>query len=1169
MKTPFSLLRVLETLKGTPRTEATILVPGGTVEGATMALDSEPVFRAGEMSILFLDSDGRAIGGPQGKVSVEKEMVPTLRMSAADTLDRITQAVDDESSWRSASKTLPDATAAAGSSGTIAAPFVFQAQTSAASPAERFADGFEGGMARWKLLGDPTWGPSSYTSRSGARSAYCAGSSIPAPGPYANHMNAWMIAGPFDLTDSTVAALEYDALLDTEAGYDWFFAGVSIDGVDFFGESGTGQSSFWSHRNLDLSALPDNSGGFLDYSAQPKVWVAFVFESDGMGTDRGVWVDEVRLIAEQSPVTPVPVITSIDPGRQSAGASSQVTVRGTGFGSTPGRVEFFSSPGGAKVSAPISSWSDTEIVCYVPNGQLTGFPGSASSGPVTVRNSSGQRSEGFPFSVTFAYSGSKLDVHASRDYRVNPNTPDTADEKRLVDAAVNAWGKESEFFLVDTGTCSAQIWDYNQQSELFWTTDLPGGVVAATGTYSDDSGVREFDVGFNDDYLWGDGTGGSYDVQSVAMHELGHAAGLLDLYGAEDVGKVMYGFGSAGERLRALHPDDKAGVLSLYGPPKPVKITTAVIGEGSVQRSPDQTEFYRGESVTLTAVPGPGYTFYGWIGGATGSKNPVTVPITAQTGVTAVFTGFVPKSDLRTFTGPDRYATAAMISQKAYPNKAPVVFLVKGDNFPDALAAGPLASAYGGPVMITPTEGLNQTVRQELARLRPSTVFVIGLPDALDGQVRAVLPGVTIKTIRGQDRYHTATLLADELRTKLGTVSRVVLAAGDNFPDALAVGPLAAKMGWAILLTPEMGPLPEVTAQTIQDLGVEQALRVGTRVPLPASVGVVTDKVGTDRYHTSALVAEYGMTLGLSLEHIAMVKGDNYPDALVVGPYMAQESGTLLLTAQTALSAQIGALLLGNRAAVATCDIVGLPAEIQTPIRARLPAWTGVAAGQEYSVGVKADGSLWAWGNNNGRRPNDPVPARVGIGTDWLSVSTQENHRLAIKADGSLWGWGDNSHGQLGDGTLTYREAPVRIGSATDWLTVSAGSGYTLGVRRDGTLWAWGANSSGQLGDGGLTDRHTPVRIGDAKDWVAVSVGGTHSAALKADGTLWLWGSKWGLFTEASREPKKFMKGLWTAVSVGPGGGHVLGILPSGQVHSPFSSASIWLGSSREPALSI
>ncbi|MBU2604175.1 MAG: cell wall-binding repeat-containing protein [Actinobacteria bacterium] len=282
--------------------------------------------------------------------------------------------------------------------------------------------------------------------------------------------------------------------------------------------------------------------------------------------------------------------------------------------------------------------------------------------------------------------------------------------------------------------------------------------------------------------------------------------------------------------------------------------------------------------------------------------------------------------------GPDRYETAIMVSKQTYPGTAPAVVLAKGDDFPDALAAAPLAYAYNGPVILTPSGGLTEAVRNELLRLKPKTVLFVGLPPAVRDQVETLLPGAMIKSFVGTDRYHTATLLAEELKTKKGSVPWVVLVPGDKYPDALSVAPLAAKKGWAILLTPQGGKLPDVTRKKIQDLGVTKALVVGTWVNPPASVTQVVRKVGTDRYHTSALVAAYGDSQGLSYGWIAVATGENYPDALVVGPYLAKRTGILLLTHPTTLPGPIRTELEVNRDWIGAVTFPGLPAGMVTTI---------------------------------------------------------------------------------------------------------------------------------------------------------------------------------------------------------------------------------------------
>jgi len=132
-------------------------------------------------------------------------------------------------------------------------------------------------------------------------------------------------------------------------------------------------------------------------------------------------------------------------------------------------------------------------------------------------------------------------------------------------------------------------------------------------------------------------------------------------------------------------------------------------------------------------------------------------------------------------------------------------------------------------------------------------------------------------------------------------------------------------------------------------------------------------------------------------------------------------------------------------------------------------------------------------------------PVRIGSATNWVTVAVGGNHTVGLQADGTLWAWGDNGDGQLGDGTTVDKRSPVRIGSATNWVTVAAGGYHTVGLQADGTLWAWGYNSSGQLGDGTTVNKSSPVRIGSATNWVTVAAY-YHTVGLQADGTLWAWG---------------------------------------------------------------
>jgi len=88
-------------------------------------------------------------------------------------------------------------------------------------------------------------------------------------------------------------------------------------------------------------------------------------------------------------------------------------------------------------------------------------------------------------------------------------------------------------------------------------------------------------------------------------------------------------------------------------------------------------------------------------------------------------------------------------------------------------------------------------------------------------------------------------------------------------------------------------------------------------------------------------------------------------------------------------------------------------------------------------------------------------------------------YTMAIKNDGSLWAWGRNRNGQLGIGTTEDRHLPEKVMDGV--VQVSAGTFHTLAIKSDGSLWIWGevekraAMYSGYIS----TNELTPVKIMD------------------------------------------------------------------------------------------
>jgi alpha-tubulin suppressor-like RCC1 family protein len=103
-----------------------------------------------------------------------------------------------------------------------------------------------------------------------------------------------------------------------------------------------------------------------------------------------------------------------------------------------------------------------------------------------------------------------------------------------------------------------------------------------------------------------------------------------------------------------------------------------------------------------------------------------------------------------------------------------------------------------------------------------------------------------------------------------------------------------------------------------------------------------------------------------------------------------------------------------------------------------------VAAGGQFSVLLRGDGSVAVWGDNTGGQTNVPASA-----TNIVAVSAGANHVLGLRADGTLLSWGSIS------------SIPNYV-FATNILDIASGSDHIVAVRRDGTVIAYGNNTYGQ-----------------------------------------------------------------------------------------------------------
>jgi len=201
-----------------------------------------------------------------------------------------------------------------------------------------------------------------------------------------------------------------------------------------------------------------------------------------------------------------------------------------------------------------------------------------------------------------------------------------------------------------------------------------------------------------------------------------------------------------------------------------------------------------------------------------------------------------------------------------------------------------------------------------------------------------------------------------------------------------------------------------------------------------------------------------------------------------------------------------------------------------------------VAAGENHSMALMDDNTLWACGSNGFYQlglgsgvTENVLSLKQVLGEDGVgylqNVATYDAgwfHSLAADANGTLWAWGYDNYGQLGNGSDPNNwDVPQKVhgvndvnylSDTVDIVYVSAGrSGHhSLAVDSNGYVYAWGNNEDGQCGNGksGWGEQEdTPVlvhgenNVGYLENIIAADAGVSHSIALDDEGHVWHWGS--------------------------------------------------------------
>jgi len=236
------------------------------------------------------------------------------------------------------------------------------------------------------------------------------------------------------------------------------------------------------------------------------------------------------------------------------------------------------------------------------------------------------------------------------------------------------------------------------------------------------------------------------------------------------------------------------------------------------------------------------------------------------------------------------------------------VYIATGEGYAYALSAGPVASHFAAPLLLTRAGVLPDVVKTQLLRLKPAQIVIVGGLGVVSSAVEAQLKGLNVKPevrrVSGSDRYATSRALATDT-WGAGSLGTAYLATGTNFPDALSAGPAAAHFdGPVILVRGTASTIDAATRALLTRLGVDKIKIAGGTGVINAAIEAqaktivgasnVTRNGAGDRYSTSVAI---NLNAFVSASTIYLATGSGYADALA-GSALAGTNGAPLFVTQ-------------------------------------------------------------------------------------------------------------------------------------------------------------------------------------------------------------------------------------------------------------------------------
>ena len=262
--------------------------------------------------------------------------------------------------------------------------------------------------------------------------------------------------------------------------------------------------------------------------------------------------------------------------------------------------------------------------------------------------------------------------------------------------------------------------------------------------------------------------------------------------------------------------------------------------------------------------------------------------------------------------GNGRYDTMSEIVKTGFTKTGGAVVVATGAGFKDALAAAGLAGLYDAPVILTDGKSLSSQAQQLMKRLKPSKVYIAGGEAAVNKNVFnsiKSLTGVEPKRCFGQNSAGTSAALAT---AGSGWSDTAIIATNRTFKDALSAAPVSYSLHMPILLADNGKSLNADVLNALKKCGIKKVIIVGGKLAVTENVEnqLVKNSIakknisriaGNTAVDTSAKIAEYGLSHGMTINGMGIATSQNYPDALAGAALCGYNNSVLLLADDKAM----------------------------------------------------------------------------------------------------------------------------------------------------------------------------------------------------------------------------------------------------------------------------